>query len=364
MKTLEERNSRLLNVTLWLFVIALSLLMVYLASDIITPLILATLYSVLVIRFVDFFEDKTFLNRVASIVVVLVFSVLLVAALVFLLGNQVAGYFDDLPTIEKNVQQHLKSFQHWLSSTFGFSIIEQKNLIEETTSEQSEGLREWLLSSNIFSSFSGTLVNTALLPIYTFLILLYKRRIKKFLFAKFGKGQSEKLTTILSEIKELIKFYLNGLLLQMLFIFILSLIGFWIAGAPHIIFLALLCALLNLIPYVGILFAGLICVFSTLSAQDNLSAVLGVIIVIGVVQLVENNFISPKIVGSKVRLNPLATIVAIIAGGSLAGVAGMFLAIPILAIVNIIIQHVDSLRPYSYLISDTSIKDLEEMTTM
>lgn len=364
MRTIENRNAHLLNVSLWLFIIALSLLMIYLASDIITPLILATLYSVLVIRFVDFFEEKTFLNRVASIGIVLLLSILLVAGLVFLLGNQVAGYFDDLPTIEKNVQQHIKSFQHWVSNTFSFSLIEQKSLIEETTSEQSGGLREWILSSNIFSSFSGTLVNATLLPIYTFLILLYKRRIKKFLYAKFGDGQSEKLTKILGEIKELIKFYLNGLLLQMLFIFVLSLIGFWIAGAPHIIFLALLCALLNLIPYVGILFAGLICVFSTLSAQNNLGAVLGVVIVIAVVQLVENNFISPKIVGSKVRLNPLATIIAIIAGGSLAGVAGMFLAIPMLAVINIIIQHIDSLRAYSYLISDTNIKDLEEMTTM
>ncbi len=364
MQSIENRNAYLVNVSLWLFIISLGLLTAYLAYDIITPIILAMLYSVLVIRFVDFFESKTFLNRVASIILVLILSLFLFSALVFLLGNQVAGYFDDLPKLEKNLTVHLKSLQHWISKTFDLSIVEQKSFIEETASKPSKGIKEWLFSTNIFSSFSNTVVNAALIPVYSFLILLYKKRIKKFLYAKFGEGKKDKLTKILAEIKELIKFYLNGLLLQMLFIFVLSLIGFWIAGAPHIIFLALLCALLNLIPYVGILFAGLICVLSTLSAQNNLTAVLGVVIVIAVVQLVENNFISPKIVGSKVRLNPLATIIGIIVGGSLAGVAGMFLAIPVLAIINIIIQHVDSLRAYSYLISDTNIKDIEEGTVI
>jgi predicted PurR-regulated permease PerM len=363
MKTIENRNAHLANISLWLFIIATSLLTIYLAYDIITPIILASLYSVLVIRFVDFFEDKTFLNRVFSIGLVLLFSILVVVILVLLLGNQIIGYFDDLPSIENNIEQHFKSFQRWVAECLGISIVQQENLIDTTTKKPVSGFKSLLFRTNIFSSFSSTIVNASLIPIYSFLILLYKRRIKKFLYHRFGSRNREKLTKILLEIKELIKFYLSGLLLQMLFIFVLSSIGFWIAGAPHVIFLALLCAILNLIPYVGILLAGFVCVFSTLAAQDNLSAVIGVLVVIALVQLVENNFISPKIVGSKVRLNPLATIVVIIVGGSLAGVAGMFLAIPLLAIINIIIQHVDALRPYSYLISDIKIEELEKMDT-
>lgn len=216
------------------------------------------------------------------------------------------------------------------------------------------------MHSNLFNSVSNLIVSFTLIPIYSFLLLLYKRRFKKFLFTKYAEKNGQKLTKVLDEIKELIRFYLSGLVLDMAFVFVLSLIGFWIVGAPHIVFLALLCALLNLVPYVGIMLAGVVSMLSTLASQNNINAVLGVLVVIAVVQLVENNFVSPKIVGSKVRLNPLATIVAVIVGGAVSGVSGMFLAIPLLAILNIIIQHIDSLRPFSYLISDIEIKDLEK----
>jgi len=283
-----------------------------------------------------------------------------VSALFYLLSSQVANFFDNLPEIKQNLEGHYTKLQKWIATNFNLSLSEQNEMIENGTDAPLSKTKDIIFENNILGSVSSVMVNVTLVPVYSFLILLYKKRFKKFLFAKFAEGNGERLSKILARIKELVKFYLTGLLLQMSFIFLLSLLGFWIVGAPHIIFLALLCALLNLIPYVGILVAGFISVLSTVAATNNPTAILGVIAVIGVVQILENNVISPKVVGSKVRLNPLATIVGVIGGGAIAGVSGMFLAIPLLAIINIITQNVESLIPYSYIISDTKIEDIED----
>jgi len=360
MHQLKRRNAYLLNVALWIFVLTALIFFVHIAHSIITPLIIAGLYSILVLRFVDFLEKRTFLNRAFSIITIIVLSLLCVMALFYLLGNQVANFFDNLPEIKSNLEGHASKLQNFISEKFNISQSKQIEMIESGTTKPLAKTQQIIFDNNVLGSVSGVLVNATLIPVYSFLILLYKKRFKKFLFAKFANDGGERLSRILARVKELVKFYLTGLLLQMSFIFVLSLIGFWIVGAPHIIFLALLCALLNLVPYVGILFAGFISLLSTIATNNDPTAVLGVIAVIGVVQLLENNVISPKVVGSKVRLNPLATIIAVIVGGAIAGISGMFLAIPVLAIINIVITNVDSLIPYSYLISDTKIDDLEE----
>jgi predicted PurR-regulated permease PerM len=191
-----------------------------------------------------------------------------------------------------------------------------------------------------------------LLPIYTFLILFYRRLIHKFLVEVFPAKERNKVEEILEESNSIVRGYMVGLLVEMLLVTVLNAIGFFIVGIQYAIFLAVLAAVLNIIPYIGMLIATVVCLAITLTTSDNLSTVLWTGIILTIVQFIDNNFITPYIVGSKVQINALASIVGVFIGGALAGISGMFLSLPVMAILKAIFDRVDGLKPWGILLGD------------
>ena len=143
-----------------------------------------------------------------------------------------------------------------------------------------------------------------------------------------------------------------GLLLEMAIVTILNTTGFLVIGIQYAVFLAVLAAVLNLIPYVGMLVAAVICMAVTLTTSDNVSDIIWVGVILIGVQFIDNNFIMPYIVSSKVRINALVSIIGVLVGGALAGIPGMFLSIPGIAILKSIFDRVDGLKPWGELLGD------------
>ncbi|HET6228226.1 MAG TPA: AI-2E family transporter, partial [Bacteroidia bacterium] len=160
------------------------------------------------------------------------------------------------------------------------------------------------------------------------------------------------LISILSEIKVVVQSYIVGLLIEMGIVAVLTTIGLMIIGVPYAILLGTITAVLNLIPYIGILVAGAISILVALTNFTDFKTAIGVIIVNSIVQLIDNNFLVPKIVASKVKLNALVSIIAVFVGGALDGVLGMFLAIPLSAIIKVIFDRIHGLEPWGYLFGD------------
>jgi predicted PurR-regulated permease PerM len=123
-------------------------------------------------------------------------------------------------------------------------------------------------------------------------------------------------------------------------------------GIEYAIFLAVLAAILNLVPYIGMLIATLFCMLVTLTSTRQFGHVLWVGVVLTVVQFIDNNFLMPRIVGNKVKINSLITIIGVIIGGALSGISGMFLAIPFIAILKTIFDRVEGLQPWGMLLGD------------
>ncbi|RZL40698.1 MAG: AI-2E family transporter, partial [Pedobacter sp.] len=167
------------------------------------------------------------------------------------------------------------------------------------------------------------------------------------------------LIDILCQIKVAVKSYLVGLIIQMVSVATLTSIGFMIAGIKYAILLGVLTGLLNLIPYLGILIAMVVSIFATLTGTPDLSMIFGVIIVTIIVQLIDNNILVPLVVSSKVEINAMVSIVGIIIGGAIAGISGMFLAIPIIAILKVIFDRIEPLKPWGYLMGDDLPKTYE-----
>jgi predicted PurR-regulated permease PerM len=322
----------------------------YVGQSIIVPLLMAFLIAIILRPVVTFLNRKLrFPNVIAAMIAVTLF-VITVIGIFTALSFQITDMVSDFDKIERNLNIHIQNCQNLIRENFNLSSKEQKVFIDEATADSLEKGKE-LLGSTLLS-FSDTLLNLILIPIYIFLLLLYKSLFVKFFTKLFKEEFHTKLYEILDQIKVVVKSYLVGLILEMIFISVLTTIGLMIIGVEYAILLGVITGLLNIIPYIGILFAGFLTIIASLTGSADLSIILGVIIVNLIVQLIDNNILVPLIVSSKVKINALVSIIGIIIGGAIAGISGMFLAIPIIAILKVIFDRIDYLEPWGYLIGD------------
>lgn len=332
-----------------LITLALLTTLLYLGQTILIPLFFSILLATLLLPVTNYLQRKGF-NKVLSIILCIVVTFLLIAGILYFLSHQVANFLEDADTIKKRLQELGGQAQEWIDSTFNVSEKKQQEYIEDTT-KKLEDSGAGIVGKTVLT-ITGALAYVVFLPVYTFLILYYKHLIKKFLVSVFRNGDEEKVESVLFESRTVGQQYVLGLLIDMVIVFTLNAIGFLILGIKYAIFLALVGALLNLIPYVGMLTANAFGMLITMVSSDNLSDVLWVAIIFAVVQVIDNNLLIPLIVGNKVRINALVTIVGVVVGGTLCGVAGMFLAIPGIAVMKIIFDHVDGLKPWGMLLGD------------
>jgi predicted PurR-regulated permease PerM len=206
--------------------------------------------------------------------------------------------------------------------------------------------------SGAAASLTSIFVFVGLLPLYIFLMLYYKNLLLRFVFLWFPQDNHKQVEDVMRETQIIIKSYLIGLLIQITYITILLGGILMIIGIEHALLIGVIFAILNLIPYVGALVGNIIGVLLTLSSSPEGWHVLAVLITIAAVQFLDNNILMPRIVGSKVKINALATIVGVIVGGALAGVSGMFLSLPVIAVLKIIFDRTQSLRQWGVLFGD------------
>lgn len=207
-------------------------------------------------------------------------------------------------------------------------------------------------STGTLGVITGPLGTLALAPIYVFLLLFYRSLLLHFVVVLFSENHTGRIREVLSEIKTVIQSYIVGLLIETACVAALNSVGLLLFGVPYAVLLGIVAAILNLIPYIGGLVTTVLAVVVTFGNQPDLSIVFGVFGVFLFVQFINNNVLVPLIVNSKVRVNALVSIVGVLVGGALAGVSGMFLSIPAIAIMKVIFDRVDSLRPWGVLLSD------------
>jgi predicted PurR-regulated permease PerM len=325
--------------------------MIYLGKSILLPLFFSITLAMLLLPVVNWLNKKGVRDAIA-IMIALVLFILFAAAILFFLSFQIAGFLEDLPQIKEKLSQHLATAQEWISNNLNISVGKQQEAAEQAKqniqSSGSGGLGVVLMG------IGSMLVNIILLPIYTFLILFYRKLIYKFVTNVFPTGDRSKVEEVLSESQTIVNGYMVGLLLEMAIVVVLNTVGFLAIGIPYAIFLAVLAAILNLIPYIGMLIASVICMAVTLTGSDNISDVIWTGVILIVVQFIDNNFIMPYVVSSKVKINALVSIIGVLIGGALAGVGGMFLSIPGMAILKAVFDRVDGLKPWGMLLGGNS----------
>ncbi len=323
-------------------------------STILIPILMAFLNAVLLLPIVHFLNSKLrFPNVLSSSIAVLLFVSLIIGILIFL-SYEISDIADDFAAIKKNINLFIVDIQHYIKENFHVSMWEQRKYIDDVTQDSFQKGKQTI--GTTLMSVTDTILDLTLIPIYTFLILIYRTHFILFFAKLFKKEYHANLQDILTQIKSSVHSYIAGLIFEMIAVSALTSLGLYIIGVKYAILLGLITGILNLVPYVGILFAGVLTILASLTGTPELSLILGIIIVNIIVQIIDNNILVPIIINSKVQINAFVSIVGILIGSQIGGVAGMFLAIPLLAIVKIVFDRIESAAPWGYLMGDNMPK--------
>jgi predicted PurR-regulated permease PerM len=323
--------------------------MIVLGRGILAPLLMAFFLSIMLLPIYRFLRSKRIPDALA-IGISLLALIVVVGLIVWFFSSQIADLVQDFPTIQENVTNHLQALSAWIESISPISTEEQTSFIRE----QSNNILNYAgnMLSGAAVSLTGLFVFLGLLPIYIFLLLFYKNLLLRFVFFWFPEEQHERVEETMREMEVIIKSYLFGLLIQVSYMTVLVGGILMIIGIKHALLIGVIFAFLNLIPYVGALLGNIIGVLLTLASSSELWPILTVLGVIAGAQFLDNNILMPRIVGSKVKINALATIVGVIIGGEIAGVAGMFLSLPIIAVLKVIFDRTEDFRQWGVLFGD------------
>lgn len=327
--------------------------MLYFARAIIVPLIFGTIIAILLYPIVRFFETKK-VNHILSICITLLFSIIIVAAFSIYIYSQIHLLSDSWPIFVEKFTALIHRTIQWIPGYFNISAEGVNSWIAETKNELLDSSSSFI--GETLLSVGNSLVVIIVIPVYVFLILLYKPLLLSFIHQLFGEKQQSKVTAIVSQTESVIQHYLKGLVIEAVLVAILNSVGLLILGIDYAILIGIFGALLNLIPYIGGLVAVAIPMMIALVTKDSPWFALYVMFIYYFVQIIDNNYIVPKIVASKVRINALVSILVVLAGGALWGISGMFLSIPLIAILKVVCDHIESLKPIGFLLGDTMPK--------
>lgn len=322
---------------------------IVLGQNIIMPVLMAFFISIMLLPVYRFLKKKRF-PEIIAIILPILFVFAFLGVIIWFFYAQISFLVSDFPEIKRNVNLHLTSLSNWISNISHYSTKEQIDFI----TKKSDDLLA-LGNSTAGSALKGltnSFVFLGLLPIYIYLMLFYKDILLRFIFMWFKPEQHPKVKEAIYETESMVKNYLVGLLIQIIYITVLLGGSLYLFDIKHALLIGVLFALLNLIPYVGALLGNIIGVLLTLTSSQDGWQIITVLVAISVVQFFDNNILMPRIVGSKVKINALMAILGVFIVGSIAGISGMFLSIPIIATLKIIFDRSEIFKQWGALLGD------------
>jgi predicted PurR-regulated permease PerM len=326
------------------------LAILYIAQGIIVPFVFSIIIAILLHPLVNFWVKKK-VNRLLAIVISLLITFLFIAGFIALLFSQASRFSESWPLLVERFSDLVNQF---IAGGASYFDINPREIHEWITKTQGE------LINTSTAAIGKTLVTVGtaimiilLLPLYIFLLLYYQPLILEFIRQLFKTSDQSQVTKIVTQTKTVIQRYLTGLLIEAALIAILEIITLLFFGIDYAILLGIIGAILNMIPYIGGLIAVALPMMVALVTKTSGLTAIYILIIYYVIQLIDNNFIVPKIVASKVKINALFSILAVFIGNALWGVPGMFLSIPLLAIIKLICDNIEPLKPWGLLLGDT-----------
>lgn len=319
------------------------------ARELLIPLSLGILLAFLLMPMSRALEGKGVPKSIAILISILVMLVGLGGLVVFL-SAQFLSFSEEIPLLRESLETKFTVIQHYISENFNVSEQRQIDWLEEQLASAISSSGQ--IFGDFFSATGSFLAAAALIPIYIFFFIYYRHKILTFVKLITPAEKHEWVTHVMHSTSRVSQKYLTGLLIDITILAILNSIGFKLLGIQHAMLLGVVAAILNIIPYIGVMIGSVFPIAMALLTHDNIWVAAGALGVCVAVQFLDNNFITPNIVGSAVSINPFATIIALLIGGMIWGVAGMMLFIPFLGMLKVVMDNIESLKPLGYLIGE------------
>jgi len=336
------------RVAYFLIVAVISVYILIVGKFIIIPLVFAALLSIMIQPVCNFLE-RYIRWKVPAILLSFVVILIPISGIIMFFSWQLGDVIQNMPAITDNLKHTSDLLFSWLESNFGITRDQSWQWLRSNFSRVLDSPLQFFKGG--ITSSTAFLINLLMVIIFMFFSLLYRGAIKNFILLQFRSENREQGREILLQIQNVVRHYLYGLLTVILILAILNSIGLLIIGVDYAVFWASLAAFLSIIPYIGTTLGGLLPFmysFATATYWWQPVAVVG--LYFGVQQL-EGNLITPYVVGSNVKINPFIAIISLIIGGFIWGLAGIVLAIPMAAIIKLVFDHIDALKPVGALMS-------------
>ena len=318
----------------------------WLTQELIVPLIFALLLAILLDPLVKLLA-RWGLHRVVGITIAVIVSMLALAAVGYFVVTQAAKFSESLPELKEKLHETGEQITGWASNT---AHVEPKDLNEAVEKVKKEGMESGgMIVGKTLTTVGALFAFFFLLPVFTFLIIYYKELFQNFLSKLFARKDQDALEDVLGETKSVVQSFLVGRMVETAILTAMNWVALMLIGVKYALLLAVIGALMNLVPYLGMIVATIITVAVAYVFQD-LTAALWVFGAYSLIQFIDNQFLTPLVVGARVQINALWSIVVVIAGGMLWGIAGMFLAIPIFGIMKVVFDRVPELEPWGYVL--------------
>jgi predicted PurR-regulated permease PerM len=327
----------------------LTCVILYFAKQVLIPVTFSIFFAMLFTPLSNKLEEKG-VKRVLTAFISLLIIVMVAFVIGLLVYMQAKKLSDDFGTIEKKAQEFVVKAQDYVSQKLNVPEGKQDEVINKQVKSFMESSGEKVKA--ILAGVVGIVGSAVMVLIFTFLFLLQREKYESFCIMLCDKTQPEEAKKVIQKIAKVSQSYLRGRVLSIIIFTILFTSGFLIIGLENAFLLAFVAALLTIIPYVGSIIGGLFPCAVALVTGDSTDTAIGALAVIVIIQGIDNYFIEPYIIGGEVNLSGFFTILILLVGGLIWGVAGMILFLPMLGVVKIICDHIPELNPYGYLIGD------------
>ncbi len=337
--------------TFYIFASAAAVLtLIYLGRPILVSMAMSLLISFILYPIVTRLESWRFSRATAAITTILVI-VLAIASIFYAFGKQISGVMEELSNFERKLTVLTKEVVDFMDDNLkAVPVIDGEEIIDKSQEWVEKSSKTWV--STTFSRTTALLSGIMMVIVYTFLLLIYRSGLKRVVVKSAPSRYHERVSNMLKEMQQVGKHYLVGMAIMIGILGVANSLVLLLFGIDHAFFFGFMAAFLAIIPYVGTTFGAAIPVLYAFMTNDSYLIPLGIMGCFWLIQVIESNFLSPKIVGGNLNINALAAIISLIIGGYLWGVAGMILFLPLTAIFKVFCSYFDQLKPVSLLLSD------------
>jgi predicted PurR-regulated permease PerM len=320
---------------------------VYIGQDIIIPIVYSVIIAILLNPFVNFLIRKR-TNKIVAITIAVGLIIILCLLVFYIISTQISIFSETYPLLKQKLNAMGVDFLQWFSEKFNIHQSKINTWIGDT---EKDFINNFEFQEKIAVA-GHMIIVIMLMPVYVFMILYYKPLLLEFISKVFKSRYDIAVKEVLESTKRIIQSYLVGLFFEMIIIAILNSIALLIIGVDYAIILGVTGAIINIIPYIGGVIAILLPMLIAFVTKDSVSYTILVFLAYILIQFIDNHYIIPKIVASRVKINALISVITVLIGNAIWGVPGMFISIPLMAILKVILDHIEPLKPYGFLIGE------------